>query len=244
MPVVSVIIPAYQHAKELPRCLVSVFSQTFRDFEVIVVDDGSTDGTAEILERYRDRAKVIRQENRGGNAARNRGFDASSGEFVLFCDADIIMRPDMVERLLDALRKNHGASYAYCSFRYGWKKFRLWPFDPARLRRMNYIHTTSLIRREHFPRFDGSIRRLQDWDLWLTMLERGRAGVWVPEILFTAIPHKGGISTWVPGIFYRIPWSRLGIRMRSVEKYNSAREIVAKKHGLDLKGPPRTVNRK
>lgn len=232
MPLVSVIIPAYQHAKELPRCLESVFAQAFRDLEVIVIDDGSTDGTAELLKRYRDRAKIIHQENRGGNAARNRGFDASSGEFVLFCDADIIMRRDCVRRLLEALRKDSSASYAYCSFRYGWKKFRLWPFDPVRLRRMNYIHTTSLIRREDFPRFDEAIRRLQDWDLWLTMLERGRTGVWVPETLFIAIPHKGGISTWVPGIFYRIPWKRLGLRVTRVEKYRAAEEVVKKKHGL------------
>jgi hypothetical protein len=134
--------------------------------------------------------------------------------------------------LLAALQGTPEASYAYCSFRYGLKTFRLWPFDGDRLRQMNYIHTSSLIRRADFPGFDESIRKLQDWDLWLTMLESGRCGVWVPQVLFTAIPHKGGISTWVPGFFYRIPWRKFGLRVAAVEKYQQAEEIIRIKHRL------------
>ena len=229
---ISIVIPTYQHARELPACLQSIFRQSFTDYEVIVVNDGSTDNTLEVLEPFSDRITLIDQENRGGNAARNRGFDASVGKFVLFCDADIVMRPDMLERMLGALEEHPEASYAYASFRFGWKAFRLRPFDPDFLRQMNYIHTTSLMRREHFPRFDESIRRLQDWDLWLTMLEQGHVGVWIPEFLFKAIPHQGGISTWLPGIFYRIPWRKLGLRVKSVEKYQAAERIIKEKHHL------------
>ncbi len=231
-PAVSVIIPTYQHAREIGQCLDSVFAQTFRDFEVIVVNDGSTDRTLEVLKPYSDRITLINQVNRGGNAARNRGFDASQGDFVLFCDADIVMRPDCLETMMRTLAADPAASYAYCSFRFGWKKFRLWPFDADRLRRLNYIHTTSLIRRPHFPRFDEAIRRLQDWDLWLTMLEQGHVGVWIPHYLFKAIPHEGGISTWVPGIFYRIPWTAFGLHIGTVEKFHEARRIIAAKHRL------------
>ncbi|MFH2063246.1 MAG: glycosyltransferase family A protein [bacterium] len=231
-PTISVIIPAYQHARELPACLQSIFAQTRQDFEVIVVNDGSTDGTEEILGPYMERIDYVSQENRGGNAARNRGFERSRGRLVLFCDADIVMRPDCLERMAKTLADNPEASYAYCSFRYGWKKFRFWPFDADRLRQLNYIHTTSLIRREHFPGFDESVRRLQDWDLWLTMLERGHRGVWIPEYLFRAIPHKGGISTWLPGIVYRLPWRRFGLRLGPVEKFQAAERIIKKKHGL------------
>jgi glycosyltransferase involved in cell wall biosynthesis len=231
-PTVSVIIPAYQHAKELPACLRSVFAQDYEDFEVVLVNDGSTDGTEEALEPFMDRIVYVHQENRGGNAARNRGFGLSKGKYVLFCDADIVMRPDCLTAMLGALDRNPEVSYAYCSFRYGWKSFRLWPFDSDQLRRMNYIHTTSLIRREHFSGFDESIRKLQDWDLWLTMLEEGHVGVWIPETLFRAIPHKGGISTWVPSVFYRIPWKRLGLRIRAIEKFQEAERIVRKKHGI------------
>jgi glycosyltransferase involved in cell wall biosynthesis len=231
-PEISIVIPAYQHARELPRCLASVFAQTFEDFEVILVNDGSTDGTEQAIAPFRNKLTYIAQENRGGNAARNRGFAEARGRFVLFCDADVIMRPDMLERMQAALHDNPAASYAYSSFNFGWKRFRLWPFDADRLRRMNYIHTTSLIRREHFPGFDESVRRLQDWDLWLTMLASGRTGVWIPETLFTCLPHKGGISTWVPGIVYEIPWRKFGIRIDTVEKFVEARERMRAKHRL------------
>ncbi|MFA6603517.1 MAG: glycosyltransferase family A protein [Patescibacteria group bacterium] len=231
-PTVSIVIPSYQHGGEIAECLRSILDQTFKDHEIIVVNDGSTDNTLEELRPFLDRIQLINQENRGGNAARNRGFDASVGDFVLFCDADIVMRPDMLETMLRTLRANPGASYVYSSFRFGWKVFRLWSFDAAKLRQMNYIHTTSLLRRGHFPRFDEKIRRLQDWDLWLTMLEQGHVGVWIPEILFKAIPHQGGISTWVPGIFYRIPWRKFGIRIATVEKFLEAERIMRAKHKL------------
>ncbi|MEA3249398.1 MAG: glycosyltransferase family A protein [Patescibacteria group bacterium] len=231
-PTISIVIPAYQHARELPACLRSILEQTYTDYEIILVNDGSTDGTEKALEPFMDRITYISQENKGGNAARNRGFMQAAGRYLLFCDADIVMRPDCLSKMLRALETTPDASYAYCSFRYGWKKFRLWPFDADRLRQLNYIHTTSLIRREHYPGFDESIRKLQDWDLWLTMLAENHVGIWISEYLFTAIPHKGGISTWVPGIFYRIPWRKLGIRMRSVEKFQEAEVIIRKKHGL------------
>ena len=232
-PVISIVIPSYQHARELPLCLASIFAQTFTEYEVIVVNDGSTDDTGAAVKPFLDRLQYIEQENKGGNAARNRGFDASFGEYVLFCDADVIMRPDMLQRMLETLRDRPDASYAYSSFKFGWKTFRLWPFDPAKLRKLNYVHTTSLIRRAHFPRFDESIRRLQDWDLWLTMLEAGHGGTYIPETLFTCLPHKGGISVWVPGWFYAVPWRKFGIRIDTVEKFHVAREIMVKKHGLE-----------
>jgi glycosyltransferase involved in cell wall biosynthesis len=232
-PLISVIIPTYQHARDLPACLDSVFTQTLTDYEVIVVNDGSTDNTDEVVKPYLDRIDYIKQENRGGNAARNRGFQAAQGQFLFFCDADLILKPIALERLLATLQENPATSYAYCSFRFGWHVFKLWPFDGDKLRQVNYIHTSSLIRRDHFPGFDESIRRLQDWDLWLTMLTQGRVGVWVPEVLFKAIPHEGGISTWLPGIFYRIPWRRLGIRFNEVEKYQAAAAIIKAKHRLE-----------
>jgi glycosyltransferase involved in cell wall biosynthesis len=231
-PTISIVIPSYQHAGELPLCLESIFAQDRKDFEIIVVNDGSTDNTLEVLKPFEGRITLITQENKGGNAARNRGWAEAKGKYVLFCDADVIMRPDMLSQMVRALEKNPGASYAYSSFRFGWKKFHLWEFDGDMLRRLNYIHTTSLIRREHFPGFDEKIRRLQDWDLWLTMLERGSVGVWIPEYLFQCLPHKGGISLWVPGIFYRIPWRMFGIRIATVEKFHEARRIMVEKHKL------------
>lgn len=233
MATASVIIPTYNHARELRRCLASLHTQTFRDFEVIVVDDGSTDDTQRVLEEYRDALRSINIPHSGANVARNRGFQESSGKYLLFCDADVRMKPIMLADMVVALRMHPEASFAYASFNFGWKLFRLFPFDPERLARENYIHTTSLIRREHFPSFDENIRRLQDWDLWLTMMEQGRSGVWIPKVLFSVKPRRSGMSAWLPRIAYRIPWKRFGIRIKRLEQYEEAQRIIAQKHRLD-----------
>ena len=93
---VSVIIPCYNQAQFLPDALKSALAQTYRKMEVVVVDDGSPDTTAEVVARYPG-ARCVRQENRGVAEARNAGFRASSGEYVLFLDADDRLTPNAVE---------------------------------------------------------------------------------------------------------------------------------------------------
>jgi glycosyltransferase involved in cell wall biosynthesis len=229
---ISVIIPVYnQKPKILKKCLDSISRQTYQDFEVIIVDDGSAAPhcvRAEILNSKSEirNFRIFRQEHKGANAARNYGFRESKGEFLLFCDSDIEMREDMLEKMIKALRENPNVSYAYSSFKYGWKTFRLWPFDAEKLKKMPYIHSTSLIRREHFPGFDDNVKRLQDWDLFLTVAEQGHCGVWISEILFKAYPG-GLMSKWLPSFLYRfsfLPW---------VRKYNEAAEVIRKKHNLN-----------
>jgi len=232
MSLVSVIIPCRDDAGSIAGTLESVLAQSAKDVEIVVVDDGSTDDLARTVGPYRERIKLISQGRLGGNAARNKGFDASSGEFVIFLDADMRLRPDALQKLTEALDQRHEAAYAYSSFRYGWKFFRCGPFDADRLRRMNFISTASLIRRERFPRFDETLRRFQDWDLWLTMLEAGDTGVWVPEALFTARVRRGGISSWLPSLAYELPWKLLGWRPARVAAYEEAADIVRKKHRL------------
>lgn len=231
---ISVIIPTFQHAGTISACLDSVFLQTTAPDEVIVVNDGSTDGTREVLAPFLSRITMIHQPNYGPNIARNNGFAASHGDRVIFCDADVVMRSDMLAKLSHALDTHPKASYAYGGFRFGWKRFRSFPFDSKRLQRMNYIHTMSLIRREHFPGFDAVIRRFQDWDLWLTMLEQGRHGVLVDEELFRTLdqPGRQNISQWRPSFLYHLPWNRLGWMPASVRQYEEARKIIFDKHGL------------
>jgi glycosyltransferase involved in cell wall biosynthesis len=101
MPKVSVIMPVYNAEKYLAETLVSVLSQTFADFEIVCVNDGSTDGSAGILEKYahRDqRIKVINQANAGGSAARNKGMRHASGEYLMFIDADDLYAKDIVAK--------------------------------------------------------------------------------------------------------------------------------------------------
>ena len=107
-PKVSIIIPVYNVEPFLARCLDSVVGQTLRGIEIICVDDGSPDRSIDILNRYAaqdDRIRVISQENRGLGGARNRGFDAATGEFILFVDSDDWIDPAYCERLYEAARE-------------------------------------------------------------------------------------------------------------------------------------------
>ncbi len=235
-PLISVIIPTYQHAQSLPACIDAVLGQSYTNIEIIVVDDGSTDNTAEIVKPYLDRIHYVYQENSGSNPARNRGHQDAKGEYLIFCDADVVMKPQMIERMYEALQKNPGASYAYSGFWFGWKHFHGQVFDARRLRQLNFVHTTSLVRAADFPGFDNAIKRLQDWDVWLTMLAAGKGGVLVPETLFkVGIQGASRIgSSWLPSFVYRIPWSRLAWKPRRVAKYEAAREVIRKKHRLGM----------
>jgi glycosyltransferase involved in cell wall biosynthesis len=228
-PRLSIIIPVYNHAEELGSCLESIFAQTYQNYEIIVVNDGSTDNFTKAIEPYRNRVKVVEQQNQGANQARNRGFSESKGELLLFCDADIVMDPDMLDAMVQSLDNHPEVSFVYSSFRYGWKKFKLWSFDPEKLKQLNYIHTTSMIRRKDFPGFDNNIKRLQDWDLWLTMIERGKRGWWIDEILFRIKPrNKYNMSEWVPSFMYKIPW----FKPRVVKKFELAKQVIKEKHNL------------
>ncbi len=193
VPTVSIIIPVWNSSDTVARTLQSVAVQTYKDLEVILVDDGSTDNPAIIAQRF-PKVRLIRQDHRGAAIARNHGFRESRGRYVLFCDADVILHPRMLERMVTTLDLKPEAAYAYASFRFGWRTFDLFDFDRKRLQHANYISTMSMIRREAFPGFDETLPRLQDWDLWLTMLEQGKTGTWVPARLFSASVAKRGIS--------------------------------------------------
>jgi glycosyltransferase involved in cell wall biosynthesis len=229
---ISIIIPLYNQAKKLQYCLESIKNQTFNNYEIIIANDGSTDNVEQIYEKNKKelglRLELISQENKGANAARNLGLKNSKGEFIIFCDADLTMKPQMLSTMNSALQKNNLASFAYSSFIYGHKKFNSYPYDGEKLKKMPYIHSTSLIRREHFPSsgWDESLKKFQDWDLWLTMLENGNTGVWINEILYT-IQAGGSMSSWLPGFAYK--YCKF---LPAVKKYNSAMEIIKKKHNL------------
>lgn len=227
---ISIIIPVYNQAKKLRKCLDSIKGQTFDDYEIIIVNDGSTDGVEEAVKPYQKtfggKLSYVSQENAGAPAARNRGARAAKGEYLLFCDADMVLEADALATMLNTLISHPAASYAYSSFRWGRKLFKLWPFDDEKLRQMPYIITSSLIRREHFPTFDERLKKFQDWDLWLTMLKQGHTGVWIDRVLFRV--HPGGtMSSWLPAFAYKwLPF------LPAVKRYNQAMAVIKYKHHL------------
>lgn len=112
----SIIVPSYNYAHCLPRVLDSVFSQGGDDYEIIVVDDGSTDNTADVMQGYMTRADgrliYVRQENRGPSAARNHGIALATGRYVLFVDADDVLLPGALDRFRTALATRPSLDYA------------------------------------------------------------------------------------------------------------------------------------
>lgn len=233
---ISVIIPVYNMADKLPTTLDSLFAQTIAtELEIIIVNDGSSDGVSGVFEKYLQThnlpevsIKFFNQANAGAPAARNRGRREAKGEYLLFSDADATFKPEALEKMKKTLEANPAASYAYPSFMWGKKAFKVGAFDAEKLKAGPMIHTTALIRTSAMTAkgWDESIRKLQDWDLWLTMLEEGKTGVWIDDFLFTLQPG-GHISEWVPSFVYKImPF------LPVVQKYKKAVAVIKAKHNL------------
>ncbi len=118
--IISVVVPIYNAEKYIRRCVDSILSQTYRNLEVILVDDGSTDETPELLDDYAgkdDRVRVIHKENVGHAHSRNQGLLAATGEFITFMDCDDYMHPDFMEKMYGAICED-GSDMACCSFNY------------------------------------------------------------------------------------------------------------------------------
>jgi len=233
---ISIIIPVYNQKKYLAKCLDSILAQTEKKYEVILIDDYSEDDSKKIakdyIEKFKEKEipyKIIEHDiNKGAPYARNHGFQASKGNFLLFTDADSILTKNMLWDMLNTLNSQENTSFVYSSFFWGRKSFRLMPFSSKKLRKMPYIHTMSMIRAKDFPRhgWDESIKKLQDWDLWLTMVEEGKKGFFIDKFLFKV--HPGGtMSNWLPRIAYKmLPF------IPSVRKYNKAVKVIQEKHHL------------
>ena len=118
--IISIIVPIYKVEKYLDRCINSILNQTFRDFELILVDDGSPDRCGDICEEYAKkdkRIKVIHKENGGLSDARNAGLDIATGKFIGFIDSDDFIHKDMYMILYDAIIKSK-SDISQCKFKY------------------------------------------------------------------------------------------------------------------------------
>jgi len=199
---ISVIIPSRNYGRYLKACLESIKNQARKVAEIIVVDDDSSDRTGEIVKKYRS-IKYFKVKYHQANKARNFGFRQSSGDLIMFFDADDRMKKDCIKRLFQGLKKNPKAAFAYSdqieeieSNHKIIKKIRRrsFPWDYGKLKNDNYIAMPALIRRKYFKGFDEKLNRLQDWDLWLSIGKKAE-GIYVPKPLFYRRFHGKGITS-------------------------------------------------
>ncbi len=179
-PLVSVIIPTYNRGWTIKEAIDSVLAQSFIDFELMVVDDGSTDNTSEILDSYRDDIKVLSQENNGVSAARNQGVATASGIFIAFLDSDDLWLPEKLSSQVDFFNSNPDA--LICQTEEIWVRNNM-RVNPKKRHKKPWgmIFELSLdlclvspsavmIRRSLFEEvgvFDETLPACEDYDLWL-----------------------------------------------------------------------------
>ncbi len=206
---ISVIMPCFNAERYLREAVDCVLKQTYPNIELIIVDDGSTDGSVEILQSYEGRIKVLRQANQGPYPARNYGASHATGEFIAFLDADDWWSPDCLEKLHAALETNSDCAVAYC----GWQNVGLTggrgePYVPPDYeledKAVRFLRAAApwpihaaLVRRKAFDEvggFDVHMPTCMDYDLWLKIAV-GRRIKLVPAVMAFYRHHNSGQIT-------------------------------------------------
>lgn len=220
---VSVVIPTFDRARVLPRALESVMAQSRPPTEVIVVDDGSTDDTAELVVDRFPTTRLIRQENRGVSAARNRGIEAAAGEWIALLDSDDEWRPEKLEKQLDALqaqpelrichtdeiwiRRGRRVNPRQIHAKHGGWIFRqclpLCAMSPSSI----VIHRSVF---EEVGLFDEQLPACEDYDLWLRICHRYPVLLVDEPLVVKHGGHDDQLSTRI--------WGLDRFRIRALEK--------------------------
>jgi glycosyltransferase involved in cell wall biosynthesis len=218
MPTISVIVPAYNAEQTILETITSVQQQTFSDFELIVINDGSTDRTLELLNTVKDaRLKIFAYPNGGVSVARNRGITQASGEFIAVLDADDLWTADKLELQLAALQQHPEAGVAYSwAYYMDEQGTSSQPSEPvyfqgnvyAQLLVNDFVVSCSncLIRRqavESVGEFDPEVAGAADWDYWL------RLGLYWP---FVVVPKHQ--------VYYRISSGSMQSNVDFMERCN------------------------
>ncbi|MEE9391294.1 MAG: glycosyltransferase [Planctomycetota bacterium] len=202
-PLISVVLPTFNQDRYLPRAVSSLLNQTYERFELIVVNDGSTDGTAEYLDRLCDpRLRIIHQENAGLPKALNRGFESSRGEYHTWVSSDNIAAPNFLESLLGALESNPEAGFAASNF--AWvdendKLLRVTQDQDLSYRSLVTLNPgiAAFLYRSKLAQevgdYEPSLEGAEDWDMWIRLVEQAPA-VHVPETLYFYREHQKSMS--------------------------------------------------
>jgi glycosyltransferase involved in cell wall biosynthesis len=218
-PTFSVVMPAYNTGFVIETGIRSVLLQSRSDLELIIVDDGSTDDTAERVAAFQGdrRVRLIRQENRGPSAARNAGLAVARGRFVTMLDSDDLLLPRYLEVMAAALEREPGAGLAYTDARVLDQETgrirrttmmayqrppKVPPANAASFFRLlldrNFICPTVTVRRAAIDRvggFDERLWRAEEWELWLRIVYAGHRAVRPPGVLVVHRDRPGSLST-------------------------------------------------
>jgi hypothetical protein len=207
-PIVSVIMPTYNRAHLLPKAIDSVFSQTYPEIELIVVNDGSTDNTEEALEPYRDKITYIKKENGGCGDAKNAGLKVANGKYITHLDDDDLMMPERIERLVDFFTENPDiglcATSAYLidvnDLVIGIKSLRNVP-QKTRLLHLLMGHvavqSNMMVPIEVFQQVgEYSTVHCEDYDMWLRIARRYEIGA-IEDPLVKYRKHSNQITAFI-----------------------------------------------
>ncbi len=194
LDLVSVIIPVYNTEKYIQETIESVLNQTYKNIEIIAVNDGSTDQSLEILEKLKNKAlnKIIihNQKNQGQTKSRNNGVELANGKFLLFLDSDDKIDPTYIEKCVSLLNQKKTIDLVYtktCFFDQKQGEWNLGKFETKRFLKENCIPVTAMIRRENFlnlGKFDEKLTFFEDWELWIRLVKNGGEIYQIPENLF------------------------------------------------------------
>jgi hypothetical protein len=203
---VSVIIPTYNRADLLPETIDSILNQTVLDFELIIIDDGSTDNTSEVVARFKDpRLRYVYQKNQGRSVARNHGAKLAQGEFLGFLDSDDKYLPDALESHLKIFNQNGKIGMAVGGYQYvdaqGQLTGERQPWTEGRELDLpgwlfNCFATPGsiLVRKAWFERtggFDSNCEIAEDWDFFLQLAQKGCPMAWTPQAVCQYRQHPG-----------------------------------------------------
>ena len=206
MSKVSIIIPTFNRRDYITIALDSVLAQTYKDYEIIIIDDGSSDDTKEVLKPYQDKIRYFYHDNKGIPATRNRGIREAHGDYIALLDSDDYWLPEKLERQMDCFKKNphYGMVATRCSSITQDGRFREknrpgksgWILND--LFKANFIRTSSaMIKKECFEKagfFDESLPMYEEVDLWLRIAKHYPIG-FINTPLTVYIDNPQGVST-------------------------------------------------
>lgn len=207
-PLVSIIIPNYNHAQYVGDAIGSVLGQDYSNYEIIVVDDGSTDDSREVIAQFGEQVQYIHKINAGLSAARNTGIKASRGSLIGVLDADDMYEPHFLSTLISALQENPDADGVYCGYQFVDHVNHLLPQIEARAVAHDQLHDALLdgnffvpesifLRRYVYDTvglFDENLRACEDWDVWLRVTKKYKI-IHSPQILTRHRVLPGSMST-------------------------------------------------